>query len=59
LTLRLKEVVADLKVQPATAYRLIKSGKLKAFKIGNQYRVSEEELTRYKEEATNETMSQR
>ena len=51
MTLRLREVAADLKVQAATVYHLIKSGKLTAFKIGNQYRISEADLEKYKEEA--------
>jgi excisionase family DNA binding protein len=57
LILTIMEVTVDLKVANETVYRLIHSGKLKAFKIGNRYRVTEEELKRYKEEATNETMS--
>lgn len=57
MTLRLREVVEDLKIQPETAYRLIKSGKLRAFKIGNQYRVEEKDLEKFKEESKIETMS--
>lgn len=57
MVLTISEVAADLKVQPETVYKLILSGKLKAFRIGNRYRIADEELVKFKERATNETMS--
>lgn len=57
MTLTLNDIKADLKITNETVYRLIRLGKLKAFKIGNRYRVLEEDLKKYKEEAIHETMS--
>jgi len=57
LALTLGDIKADLKITNETVYRLIRLGKLKAFKIGNRYRILEEDLKKYKEEAINETMS--
>jgi putative molybdopterin biosynthesis protein len=42
------EAVADaLRVGRATVYRLIRSGDLKASKVGRQYRISEASLNEY------------
>jgi putative molybdopterin biosynthesis protein len=42
------EAVADaLRVGRATVYRLIRSGDLKANKVGRQYRISEASLNEY------------
>ena len=38
-------------------YTLIRSGKLKAFRIGNRFRIMSEDLEKFKEEAKNEVMS--
>ena len=57
MILTVNEVAAELKVTRETVYRLILSGKLKAFRIGNRYRIADEELVKFKERATNETMS--
>lgn len=57
MALTLGDIKADLKITNETVYRLIRLGKLKAFKIGNRYRILEEDLKKYKEEAINETMS--
>lgn len=40
----LKEVEAILKVTQRTLYNYIKSGKLKAIKLGKEWRVREEDL---------------
>lgn len=40
----LDEVAAMLKVVYLTAYRWVRAGKLKAFKVGKQYRISKEQL---------------
>ena len=56
MLLTITEVTVDLKVEKETVYKLIRSGKLKAFKIGNRYRVSEESLKQFKEEATSEAI---
>ena len=41
------EVAELLRVQKATVYELVKSGKLQAFKVGNRYRFKEESLEEY------------
>ena len=51
-----KEVCAELKIAPNTVYKLIYKGKIKAFKISNRYRINEEELAKFKEDASNESM---
>jgi len=43
----LKEVADILNVHSETVRRLIKAGKLKAAKIGKDYRISKPELERY------------
>ena len=45
--LKLVEVAEILRVSRQTALRLIKTGQLKAIKVGRQWRVSEEELRRF------------
>ncbi len=40
----LDEVAAMLKVVYLTVYRWVKAGKLKAYKVGKQYRISKEQL---------------
>ena len=42
-----EEVAAMLKVSKITVYRHIKQGLLRASKIGQQYRISEEQLKDY------------
>lgn len=51
MVLTVSEVAADLKVREETVYKLIQSGRLKAFKIGNRFRVMETDLNNFKEEA--------
>ncbi|MBO8183436.1 MAG: helix-turn-helix domain-containing protein [Archaeoglobus sp.] len=41
------EVAKKLKVNVNTIYEYIKQGKLKAAKIGNRYRISEEQLQEF------------
>ena len=43
----LKEVASILGVHPETIRRAVKAGKLKAAKIGKDYRISKPELERY------------
>ena len=47
LTLSVTEVAAVLGVGRNTAYNLVKSGELKALRIGRQIRVSKNELLRF------------
>lgn len=42
-----QEVARILSVNPMTIYRLIIAGKIKAFKVGNDYRISETALRDY------------
>ena len=42
-----EEVATMLKVNKVTVYRHIRSGLLRASKIGQQYRISEEQLKDY------------
>ena len=44
---RLSEVERELTVTRETLYRWIASGKLRAWKIGSQYRVPESEVARF------------
>lgn len=46
-TYTVEEVAKILKVSTSTVRKLIKSGKLEAIEVGNQYRVTEEELDRF------------
>jgi excisionase family DNA binding protein len=41
------EVAKLLRVSEATVRRLIKTGELEGFPVGNQYRVSQEALDKY------------
>lgn len=36
-------------VEPTVVYRLIRSGKLKAFRVGKEYRVTDKALREYEE----------
>ena len=47
LTLRVPEVASILGVGRNTAYNLVKSGELKALRIGRQIRVPKNELLRF------------
>lgn len=40
----LDEVAVMLKVVYLTVYRWVRAGKLKAYKVGKQYRISKEQL---------------
>jgi excisionase family DNA binding protein len=41
------EVAAILRVHPLTIYREIRRGKLKAFKVGKDYRIDKEAFEEY------------
>ncbi len=41
------EVAEELRVSAMTVYRLIKSGELRAARIGKSYRISEEDVDAY------------
>ena len=45
-----KEVAEKLSISQATIFRALKQGRIKGIKIGNIWRVSEEELERLKKE---------
>jgi excisionase family DNA binding protein len=45
--LTLREIQKELKVSIRTVYRWIRSGKLKAVKLGGVWRVSEKEFNRF------------
>jgi excisionase family DNA binding protein len=45
--LRITDVSAHLKMSRSAIYREIKSGNLRAFKIGKSLRINEEEVSRY------------
>lgn len=45
----LKEVAEILKIHYVTVFRFVQQGKIKAVKVGGQWRVTEEELERIKE----------
>ena len=49
-----KEISKQYKVSYITVFRWIKSGKLKAFKVGKQYRVKQEDLEAFIEESKSE-----
>ncbi len=51
MTFTIKEVAADLRITESTVYKLIQSGRLKAFRIGNRLRIRQEDLDKFKEEA--------
>ena len=44
-----QEVADTLKVNIMTIYRYIKAGKIKAYKIGKEYRISTTEFNRFLE----------
>jgi excisionase family DNA binding protein len=46
--LTLKELSRYLKVNPSTVYRLIKGGKIPAFKVGSDWRFDREEIDRWR-----------
>ena len=48
--LRIREVARELNVSERTVLRLIKSGKINAVRVGNQWRISQEEVKRLKGE---------
>jgi excisionase family DNA binding protein len=45
--LKVSEVAQELQVDRDTVYRLIKSGKLKAFKVGSDWRITEKALEEF------------
>ncbi len=45
--LRIQEVAKRFRVNTTTVYRLVKRGRLPAFKVGNQWRFSEERLQQW------------
>lgn len=49
-----KEVAEKFKVTYLTVFRWIKAGKLKAFKVGKQYRVKQEDLETFIEQSKSE-----
>lgn len=49
-----QEVAKRFKVTYLTVFRWIKSGKLKAFKVGKQYRVKQEDLEAFIEQSKSE-----
>lgn len=51
LVLRVNDLMPVLKIGRNTAYDLIRSGQLKAIRVGNSYRVSRSELLRFLGEA--------
>lgn len=46
-----KEISEKYKVSYITVFRWIKSGKLKAFKVGKQYRIKQEDLDHFIQES--------
>lgn len=42
-----KEICEILKIKPLTVYRWLKAGKLKALKIGKNYRIENQEFERF------------
>jgi excisionase family DNA binding protein len=45
-----QEVAELLKISYMTVFRWIRAGKMKAYKLGKQYRISKEELDKFLEE---------
>ena len=45
--LSIQEVARRFRVNTTTVYRLVKEGRLPAFKVGNQWRFSEERLQQW------------
>ena len=48
---RVEELAEKLDVNVMTIYRYIKAGKLKAYKIGKEYRIDHTEFQRFLEQA--------
>lgn len=48
--LKVEDIAKELKVSQMTIFRALQQGKIKAIKIGNVWRISEEELERIKKE---------
>jgi excisionase family DNA binding protein len=46
--LTVQDLAYYLKVHPSTVYRLIKAGKLPAFKVGRDWRFNVEEIDRWR-----------
>ena len=42
-----EQVAEKLQIAVRTVYKLIKSGQLPASKVGNQYRITDEQLARF------------
>jgi excisionase family DNA binding protein len=53
------EVARSLRVSAATISRVIHSGKLKAYRVGNQWRIAASDLRSYIEAETNGAMAER
>lgn len=49
----LNDLIDILGVSRRTLHKYIKQGKLRAFKLGNQWRVTEAELNKFKEKNSN------
>lgn len=49
-----KEISEKYKVSYITVFRWIKSGKLKAFKVGKQYRIKQVDLDQFIQESKSE-----
>jgi len=51
--LTVKELAEYLKVNPMTIYRLVKGGKIPAFKVSSEWRFRKESIKRWIEEQEN------
>ena len=47
LVLRIDELMPELKIGRNAAYALVRSGQIKALRIGNSYRIPRSELLRF------------
>lgn len=52
LVVRVDDLIPVLKIGRNAAYALVRSGQLKALRIGNSYRIPRSELVRFLEEST-------
>ncbi|SCJ77177.1 DNA binding domain%2C excisionase family [uncultured Flavonifractor sp.] len=52
LILRVDDLISILKIGRNAAYALVRSGQLKALRIGNSYRIPRSELARFLGEST-------